>query len=66
MVMRDIGILPVSRNYHTLTVLLYRYNTFMPVYLHLLSFFDHANHKSDHTMSRLCHRSSPIFEEFLS
>ena len=24
--------------YHTLTVLLYRYNTFMPVYLHLLSF----------------------------
>ena len=27
--------LPVSR---TLTVLLYRYNTFMPVYLHLLSF----------------------------
>ena len=30
---------PVSRNNHTLTVLLYRYNTFMPAYLHLLSFF---------------------------
>ena len=24
---------------HTLTVLLYRYNVFIPVYLHLLSFF---------------------------
>ena len=51
---------------HTLTVLLYRYNTFMPVYLHLLSFFDHVSRKSDHTVSRLCNRSSPIFEEFLS
>ena len=51
MVMRDIGSfhcpeprargqwkLPVSSNSHTLTVLLYRYNTFRPVYLHLLSF----------------------------
>ena len=38
----------------------------MPVYLHLLSFFDHVSRKSDHTVSRLCHRSSPIFEEFLS
>ena len=27
-----------SPKYHTLTVLLYRYNIFMPVYLHLLSF----------------------------
>ena len=59
-------ILPVSRNNHTLTVLLYRYNTFMPVYLHLLSFFDHMNRTSDHTMSILCHGSSPIFEDFLS
>ena len=58
-------ILPVSRNDHTLTVLLYRYNTFMPVYLHLLIFYDHVNRKSDHTMSRLCHGTSPIFEEFL-
>ena len=49
---------------HTLTVLLYRYNTHMPVYLHL--FFDHVSRKSDHTVSRLCHRLSPIFEEFLS
>ena len=32
-VMRDI-----SQNNHTLTVLLYRYNIFMPVHLHLLSF----------------------------
>ena len=30
-------ILPVSRNNHTLTVLLYRYNTFMSVHLLLLS-----------------------------
>ena len=30
--------LPVSRNNYSLTVLLNRYNTFMPVYLHLLSF----------------------------
>ena len=29
--------LPVSRNNHIITVLFYRYNTFMPVYLHLLS-----------------------------
>ena len=29
---------PVSRNNHTLTVILYRYNTFIPVYIHLLSF----------------------------
>ena len=49
-----------------ITVLLYRYNTFMPVYLHLLIFYDHVNRKSDHTMSRLCHGTSPIFEEFLS
>ena len=51
---------------HTLTVLLYRYNTFMPVYLHLLSFFDQVSRKSDNTVSRLCHRLSPIFEELLS
>ena len=51
---------------HTLTVLLYRYNTFMPVYLHLLSYFDHVNRKGNHTVSRLGHGSSPIFEEFLS
>ena len=38
----------------------------MPVYLHLLSYFDHVNRKSDHTVSRLGHGSSPIFEEFLS
>ena len=38
----------------------------MPVYLHLLSFVEHVSRKSDHTVSRLCHRSSPIFEEFLS
>ena len=31
-------LLPVSQNNHTLTVLLYRYNTFMSVHLHLLSF----------------------------
>ena len=31
-------LLPVSRNNHTITVLLYLYNTFMSVYLHLLSF----------------------------
>ena len=31
---------------HTLTVLLYRYNTFMPLYLQLLCFFyDHVNRK---------------------
>ena len=60
-------LLPVSRNNHTLTVLLYRYNTFMPVYLHLLSFFyDRVNRKSNPTVSGLCHGSSPIFEEFLS
>ena len=39
--------LPVSRNNHTLTVLLYRYNTFMPVYLHLLSFYEHVNFQCD-------------------
>ena len=38
----------------------------MPLYLHLLSFFDHVNRKSNHTMSKLCHGSSPNFEEFLS
>ena len=27
--------------------LLYRYNTFVPVYLHLLSFFDHVSCKSE-------------------
>ena len=47
----------VSRNNHTSTVLLYRYNTFMAVYLHLLG------RKSDNTVLRLCHRSSPIFAE---
>ena len=31
-------LLPVSRNDHTLSVLLYRKNTFMSVHLHLLSF----------------------------
>ena len=31
-----------------------------------VEFFDHVSRKSDHTVSRLCHRSSPIFEEFLS
>ena len=31
------------RNNHTLTVLLCRYNAFMPVHLHLLSFYDHVN-----------------------
>ena len=36
---RGLWLLSVSRNNHTLTILLYRYNTFMPVYLHLLSFF---------------------------
>ena len=51
-----------TRNNHTLTVLLYRYNTFMPVYLHL--FYDHVNRKSDPPVSRLRHGSSPIFEEF--
>ena len=56
----------VSRNNHTFTVLLYRYNTFMPVYLHLLSYFHHVNRRSDLTVSRLCHGSLPIFEEFLS
>ena len=45
---------------HTLTVLFYRYNTFMPVYLHLLSFFYHVNRKSDQAVSRLCHGSSPL------
>ena len=28
------SLLPASLNNHTLTVLLYRYNTLMPVYLH--------------------------------
>ena len=32
-------ILPVSRNKHTSTVLLYRYNIFMSVHSHLLNFF---------------------------
>ena len=32
-------ILLVCRNNHTQTDLLYRYNTFMSVHLHLLSFF---------------------------
>ena len=36
------------------------------IHLHLLSFFYHVNRKSDHTVSRLCHGPSPIFEEFLS
>ena len=52
------------RGNHTLTVLLYRYNTFMPVYLQLLSFYDHVNRKSDPTVSRLCHGSSPILKNF--
>ena len=29
-------------------------------------FYDHVNRKSDHTMSRLCHGTSHIYEEFLS
>ena len=53
--------LSVSRNNHTLTVLLYRYNTFMFVYLH---FYDHENRKCDPAVSGLCHGLSPIFEEF--
>ena len=44
----------------TLNILLYRYDTIMPVYLH------HVNRKSDHTVSRLGHGSSHIFEEILS
>ena len=32
----------------------------------LVEFFDHVNRKSDHTVLRLCHGSSAIFEEFLS
>ena len=56
----------LSRTNHTLTVLLYRYNTFMPVDLHLMIFYDHMNRKSDSSVSRSCHGSSPIFEEFLS
>ena len=39
----------------------------MPVYFNtLVEFFDHVNRKSDPNVSRLCHGSSPIFEEFLS
>ena len=52
MVMRDIGSFHCPERgvmdtacipkYHTLSVLLYRYNAFMPVYLHLLIFHDHV------------------------
>ena len=56
--------LPVSRNNHTLTVLLYRYNTFMSVHLHLFNFYDHVNLLCDPAVSGLCHGSSSFFEEF--
>ena len=36
----DTACIPKKR---TLTVLLYRYNTFMSVHLHVLSFYDHVN-----------------------
>ena len=59
----DRGLLSVSPNNCFIVPIQYIYARLFTL---VEFFYEHVNRKSAPTFSRLCHGSSPIFEEFLS
>ena len=54
----------IPKNQTYFNCFLYRYNTFMSIYFHLLSFNEHVNLLCDPASSGLCYGLSPTYEEF--